>query len=402
MRAGALTIGIVAGETSGERLALDLIEAISRESGRHVRLVGVGGESLQQRGLDSVFDPREIAITGISAVLAGLPRLLLRIHQTASRFIREKPDVIVLVDSPDFSHRVAQRVKRALPDTPIIKYVAPTVWAWRPDRARKIAEFIDEVLAILPFEPEVMESLGGPKTHYVGHPLAVDPDLKAVWQRRGKRPDVADRKLDLLVLPGSRHGELRALLPDFGETVAILHERGHDLRVHIPTLPHLHAELKRQTAGWRVTPNITVDPRDKLEAFAAADAALAASGTVLLELAMAGVPSISCYRLDWAMRLAVSMITTWSAALPNIIADRPVIPEYINEMIRPGMLARRIEEIAEPGSLAAAAQISGFEKVRELMAVDEEPGMKSARIVLEAVGATADRDSKTAAGQRPF
>lgn len=382
-----LVIGIVAGEQSGENLAVDLIESISERTGAVPRLVGVGGDRLAEMGLQSVFDSSEIAITGVTSVLASLPRLFLRIRQTASALVAAKPDVIVFIDSPDFSLRVAKRVKKALPGTPIIKYVAPTVWAWRPDRARKMAGFVDAILAILPFEPDVMRDLGGPATHYVGHPLAADPELDAIWKARKRRRAASARDgFDLLVLPGSRTGEVKALLPDFGETVALLHERGHRFTVAIPTLPRLARLVESETAGWPVAPRISLTPEDKRAAFRSADAALAASGTVILELALAGVPVVSCYRTDFVIRLAVSMIRAWSAALPNIIADRPIVPEYIDYMIRPGMLARRIEELVETKSLAARAQIESFGQVRELMAVDEKPGARAAEIVLKVIG----------------
>ena len=382
-----LVIGLVAGEQSGENLAVDLVESITERTGATPRLVGVGGGRLAEMGLKSVFDPSEIAITGVTAVLAALPRLYFRIRQTTAALIAARPDVIVFVDSPDFSLRVAKRVKKALPDTPIIKYVSPTVWAWRPQRARKMAAFVDRILAILPFEPDVMRDLGGPETRYVGHPLAADTELDAVWKARRRKPaHKADEGFDLLVLPGSRTGEAKALLPDFGEAVALLHERGHRFRISIPTLPRLVPLVKRETAGWPVTPRITVTREDKLGAFRTADAGLAASGTVILELAMAGVPVVSCYRTDFVIRLFVSMIHAWTAALPNIIADRPIVPEYIDYLIRPGMLARRIEELVEPKSLAARAQIEGFRQVRELMAVDEKPGARAADIVLQVAG----------------
>lgn len=380
-----LKLGIVAGEESGQRLALDLVEAIASRTGTPPELFGVGGEELQAHGLETVFDPNEIAITGLSAVLATLPRLVLRIGQTADALVEARPDAIILIDSPDFSHRVAKRVKARLPDVPIFKYVAPTVWAWRPERARKMKGHIDHVLAILPFEPHVMRTLDGPDTHYVGHPLAVNEQLASVWEKRLERPD-SKEGIDLVMLPGSRRGELRALLPDFKAALEILCERGNDVRLRIPTLPRLEPLLRDETADWPVTPQITTDIESKIAAYAEADAALAASGTVILELALAGVPAISCYRTDAAIRLFVSLIKAWTAALPNMIADRPIVPEYYDATIRPGMLARRIEELAAPASAAAADQLAGFRKVRELMAVDEKPGEKAAGIILDVIG----------------
>ena len=382
----ALVIGLVAGEISGENLAVDLVDTIAEQTGHAPKLVGVGGDRLRERGLDSVFDASEIALIGLTSVIASLPRLIMRIDQTAKAMIAARPDVIILIDSPDFSHRVAKRVKKALPDVPVIKYVAPTVWAWRPERAAKMATDIDHVLAILPFEPDVMKKLGGPPTHYVGHPLADSEDLAEIWRQRQDRPPRGEGEAsELLVLPGSRSGEIIALLPDFGKAVQTLHERGQLFRIHIPTLPRLVDSVKRETENWPVQPRITVAHEEKLEAFRQADAALAASGTVILELALAGVPAVSCYRVDLFMRPFIPLITTWTAALPNVICDRPIVPEYVDYMIRPGMLARRIEELVEPDSLPARVQMQGFQRVRELMAVEKRPGSRAAEIILEAV-----------------
>ncbi|MCI5076980.1 lipid-A-disaccharide synthase [Oricola sp.] len=384
-----LVLGIVAGEESGENLAIDLLEAIEAVTGRPAKLVGVGGDRLREKGLNSVFDSSEIAITGVSAVLARLPQLMMRIRQTADALIAARPDAIIMIDSPDFSHRVAKRVKQALPDTPIVKYVAPSVWAWRPERARKMAAHIDHILAILPFEPAVMKRLEGPPTHYVGHPLASDPDLAEVWAERAERPErEAGEPFDLLVLPGSRTGEVNALLPDFGKAVEVLHERGHAFRVHIPTLPRLAETVRRETAAWPVQPSVTVTRDEKLDAFRRADAALAASGTVLLELGLCGVPVISCYRVDLIMRAVVPLITIWTAALPNLICDRPVVPEYFDRTIRPGLLARHVEQFVEPGSLAAQQQIDGFSDMRALLATEERTGTRAARIILDAIAAS--------------
>ncbi|WP_425418490.1 lipid-A-disaccharide synthase [Oricola indica] len=378
-----LVLGIVAGEQSGENLAIDLLDSIKTRSGRNISLVGVGGDRLRERGLDSVFDASEIAITGVSGVLASLPRLFLRIRQTADALIAARPDAIVLIDSPDFSHRVARRVKRALPDTPIVKYVAPSVWAWRPDRARKMAGHIDHVLAILPFEPEVMQRLGGPPTHYVGHPLASDTELADIWTKRESRSQPnGNEAFDLLLLPGSRVGEVKSLIGDFGAAVAELNRRGRTFRIHMPTLPKLVGFLESETANWPVKPTITVDHSQKLDAFRRADAALAASGTVILELALAGVPAISCYRTDAFMKPFLPMIKIWTAALPNLICDRPVVPEFLDTTIRPGMLARWIEEFVAPESLAAKRQLAAFRDMRELMATPERPGISAAGVVL--------------------
>jgi lipid-A-disaccharide synthase len=382
-----LTLAIVAGEQSGENLAVDLVESIAEMSGQAPRLVGVGGTALAALGLRSVFDPDEIAITGVTAVAMTLPRILLRIRQTADAIIAGRPNAVVMIDSPDFSHRVARRVRSALPGVPIFKYVAPTVWAWRPGRAAAMRSSFDHVLAILPFEPEVMKRLHGPATHYVGHPLAADDDLLRIQEDKSKQAmQNQEKSFELLILPGSRKGELKALLGDFGAAVALLHERGNRFCIHMPTLPRLADMIKDATAAWPISPKITTTREEKLTAFAAADVALAASGTVILELALAGIPSVSCYRSDLLIKPFIPMIKTWSAALPNLIADKPLVPEYIDYLIRPGMLARQLEVLADRASSARHFQVEGFEEVRRLLTVEEPPGRKAAKIVLEAIG----------------
>jgi len=376
-------IGIVAGETSGQLLAADLIAALNARLGTPVRLVGVGGPPLQTHGLASLFDPDEIALMGLTSVVRALPRLARRIGQTANALIAARPDCLIVVDSPDFSLRVAKRVKKRLPDLPVVKYVAPTVWAWRPGRAPAMRSYVDHVLSILPFEPAVMAELGGPETHYVGHRLMADDALQRCWEANTARTARADGStVNLLLLPGSRRSEVRALLDDFRQAVDIMRERGNALSITLPTLPHLERQVRDHVLGWPDVVRVTTGRDAQIEAYGTADVAIAASGTVLLELALAGVPAISCYRSDPLIRrVAERLLTTWSAALPNIIADRPVINEYYDEMIHPGMLARLAEELAEPAGARRALVTEGYRTVRDRMRVDEPPSARAAAIV---------------------
>lgn len=382
----AYKIGIVAGEESGQLLAAELIKALNVITDKQVNLIGVGGDKLENMGLKSIFDPSEIAITGVSAVVKTLPRLIMRIRQTADAIIAENPDCLLLIDSPDFSLRVAKRVKAALPDLPIVKYVAPTVWAWRPERATKMTAYVDQILAILPFEPETMQALGGPQTHYVGHRLMSDNDLNEAWQHNHNKKLPKGGEINLLVLPGSRQGEIKALMGEFGKTVQLLHERGNSLNICLPTLPRLEENVRNYTATWPVSPKITTDRESQIQAYKRSDVALAASGTVTLELALAGVPAISCYRVDPIMKLAKSLITTWSAALPNIIVDRPIIKEYYEEFVRAGALARSIEELANPELLARQYVMDGYSEVRRKMSVEKDASQHSAEIIAHLLG----------------
>lgn len=379
-------IGIIAGEESGQVLAADLIDAVQARLGEPVRLTGLGGPQLEARGLKTLFDPQDIALIGIGAVVMRLPQLINRIRQTADALVAARPDCLVVVDSPDFSLRVAKRVKAALPDLPVIKYVAPTVWAWRPGRAAKMAAFVDHVLAILPFEPDVMADLGGPTTHYVGHRLMADDALTNCWQERqalGSRiEDEAFAGRRLLVLPGSRRSEIKSLLDTFAETVALLADRGDELRVDIATLPHIERAVRDHVLGWPMSVRVTTGRKAQIAAYRRADAALCASGTITLELALAGVPALSCYRVDPIARaVAPYVLKTWSAALPNIIADRPIIREYYNEQLAIGALTRQLEEIMDADRGTRATIIAGYAEVRRRMSISGSPSDNAARIV---------------------
>ncbi|MES0199788.1 lipid-A-disaccharide synthase [Mesorhizobium sp. M0011] len=379
----ALKIAIVAGEESGDLLGADIVRSLRQAAGREVQLVGLGGRHLQALGLVSPFDAGEIALMGFSAVLRDLPRLIRRISQLAKTVADEKPDCLVTIDSPDFSLRVAKKVRAANPSIPIIHYVCPSVWAWRPGRAVAMKPYVDHILCILPFEVKELERLGGPPGTYVGHRLTHDAGLLAAAKAQELPRDLsADRVKTLLVLPGSRRGEVRRLLDPFGETVSILRARGHRLRLLLPTVPHVADLVKSFVNRWDEKPEIIVDPQRKWQAFGKADAALIASGTVSLELALAGVPMISCYRLDPVARvLAPYLVSVWSALLPNLISDRALIPEFYDGYIKPNNLARQLEALFADSGMRAW-QKTGFAEITRRMATDRPSGEIAAQVVM--------------------
>ncbi|MGB3348988.1 MAG: lipid-A-disaccharide synthase [Brucella anthropi] len=383
-----LKIAIVAGEESGDLLGADLIDALRSQTDRLVDIIGVGGDHLAARGMKSFFDPHEIALMGLGAILKNLPGLMRRIGQTARSIIVEKPDCVLLIDSPEFTHRVAKKIRAANPSIPIVKYIAPSVWAWRPQRARAMKAYFDHVLTILPFEVEVMQRLSGPSATYVGHRLSsYEPILRARDEQKNleARRTVESRKT-LLVLPGSRRTEIQMLMEPFGQAVGELAARVDKLDVVLPTLPRIEEMVRDLSKDWAVKPLIVLGDEEKWKAFSKADAALAASGTVSLELALSRIPSVLSYKADWfARKFLMPKITIWSAALPNIIADEPVVPEYFNEFVRPGMLARNLERLMRPGS-ARQAQLDGFDKVASIMAMEQPSGEIGARVILELAG----------------
>jgi lipid-A-disaccharide synthase len=377
-----LRIAIVAGESSGDLLGADLIAAVKTQSGRKVELFGVGGPALTREGLTSVFEFSEISIMGFVAVIKKLPRLLSLIRKTADAIIAAKPDVLVIVDSPDFTHRVAKRVRKALPDLPVVDYVCPSVWAWKEYRAAAMRAYVDHVLAVLPFEPEVMRRLDGPQTSYIGHRLRYLPDVLAARAANEARwANGEPERKTVLLLPGSRSHEVKRLLPIFGETARQMRAAHPETRFVIATVPHKEDMVRSIIADWEDKPEIFVGEERKWAAFSSADVALAASGTVLLELALCGIPTISTYKTDVLIRLVLNRIKVWSAALPNLIADRPVIPEYFDEFIRPAMLMRSLAQLMR-GSEDRKAMLVGFREVFDRMTAPRLPAEVGAEIVI--------------------
>jgi len=378
----SLRLAVVAGEESGDLLGADLVAALRAASGRDIVLTGIGGRHLEAQGLSSLFNSSEIALMGVAAVVRDLPRLIRRIGQTAREIVAAKPDCLVTIDSPDFSLRVAKKVRAADPSIPIVHYVCPSVWAWRPGRAPAMKPHVDHILCVLPFEPDVLDKLGGPEGTFVGHRLTADAGVKSAAAAQAIARDLApEREKTLVVLPGSRGSEIGHLLKPFGETIDILRARGNRLRIVLPTLPRLRDRVAAGVAGWAQAPEIIVGADEKWRAFGEADAALISSGTVSLELALAGVPLVSCYKFDWLSRQFEGLITSWSALLPNLIADRPVAPEYYNQYVRPEHIARSLECLFADTEMRAW-QRDGFAEVRRRLATDRPPGVIAADVVM--------------------
>jgi lipid-A-disaccharide synthase len=380
---GGIKLAVIAGEVSGDHLAADLVHEIKfqlKKTDTALELIGVGGEGLEEEGLTSFFDYSELSLIGIGAVLKQLPKLLMRINQTAKAIISQQPDVLIIVDSPDFTHRVAKKVHEELPDLPIINYVCPTVWAWKSERAEKMRAYVNHVLSVFPFEPEVVAKLNGPPLTYIGHRLVENKQLNKARAAQKKRK-LTDQAKTFLLLPGSRNSEIMRLIDVMGDAAEELAIQYPTAKFVIPTLERFRAKIEDETKAWSVDVDIVTGEANKWKAFAEADAALAASGTILLELALAGVPCISIYKTDILLRMLSYKIKTWSAALPNLIAGYPVIPEYIDHMLRPSALARKLNRLASP-TLEREAMLEAFGLVHQKMKVDRAPSVMGAEIVI--------------------
>lgn len=386
-----LRVALVVGEHSGDQLGFKLMRALKARLGADgVRFSGTAGKAMEREGMSSLVPLSEIAVMGILPVLRRLPALLRRIRETAEAIIAARPDVLVIIDSPDFTHRVARRVRRVLPDLPVVDYVSPSVWAWRPGRARAMTRYVDHVLALLPFEPEAHRRLGGPACTYVGHPLI--ERLAELRASPAERQAAAKEPAVLLVLPGSRRSEIRRLLAPFGETVGLVRAAGFGGRVVIPAVAHLKSEIRAGVAGWAQPPEIVTGEAAKLVAFRTARAALAASGTVTLELALAGVPMVVAYRVSKLEEQLKFLIKVPSIVLPNLILGENAIPELLQQASTPRALAGALAPLLGD-TPERRAQIAALARLDGLMTLPEgdTPSDRAARIVLETM-ATRRRD----------
>jgi lipid-A-disaccharide synthase len=382
-----LAIVLVAGEESGDQLGGPLMRALKERTGGMVRFAGVGGREMAAEGLASLFPIDDLAIIGFAAIPRRLPVILRRIRDTAELVVATRPDALVIIDSPDFTHRVARRVRAAAPSIPILDYVSPSVWAWRPGRARAMRGYVDHVLALLPFEPQAHRRLGGPPCTYVGHPL-----LEQLAQLRPNAQE-AERRLTeppiVLALPGSRGGEIRRLLAIFGQALAILAAKGGPPEIVLPTLPDLRERITAATADWPLRPRIVVDLKDKLAAFRVARAALAKSGTGTLELALAGVPLVAAYKVSWLEEIVARLaIQVPSAILPNLILEENVVPEFLQRDCTPQKLGDALVPLMAQ-SPQRRRQIDAFTRLDAVMRLDgienggsESPSRRAADIVL--------------------
>jgi lipid-A-disaccharide synthase len=338
----------------------------------------------------------ELSLHGLAAVLPKVPRILARIYQVAGAVGLADPDVLVLIDAPDFNLRVGRRVRRRHPAVAIVDYVPPTVWAYRSGRARAMARFIDHALAVLPFEPAAHRSLGGPPCTYVGHPL-----IEVIGQLRpadGERAALAAASRPvLLVLPGSRRSEIARLMQPFGETLALVIDRLGPLDVVVPAVAHLASEIEARAATWPVAPRIVVGDAAKFAAFRSAHAALAASGTVTLELALSGVPMVVAYRVDPLIRPLKRLYRPKSFAMPNLIIDDQAIPEFLDGQGKPERLADALMPLLADTPVRAR-QLAALARVGQAMAVaGGSPSRRAAEIVVETARA---RRLRAAAGKR--
>lgn len=393
-----MKVFIVAGEASGDLLGAALMRGLSQLLEEPPEFIGVGGEEMLSEGLSSLFPMHEISIMGISEILSNYMSLRKRIRQTARAVLDEKPDVLITVDLPEFNLRVAERVRKQS-HIPIVHYVAPTVWAWRPKRAAHMAKFVDHVLALFPFEPRYMRE-AGMSCDFVGHPIAQYPvasEADAAIFREDF--DLSDDPI-ILCLPGSRRSEVKRLTPIFTQALSAIRERHPNIQFVMPLAPAVAAEVNLILSIFDFKVKV-IDPRDispalaqsyKRAAFNAADIALAASGTVSLELAANSVPMVIGYDMGWLSRQIIGrMLKTDTVTLVNLVSETRHIQEYIGPKCTASNLAEAILDVMR----APNEQIKAMETTLARLGRDEEaPGLRAARSVVGFLNQNGQQTSK--------
>lgn len=361
----AKDVFVIATEASGDNLGSGLMAELRRRLDGRIAFSGIGGQAMTAQGLVSRFPIDKLSVMGVVPIVSNLRPLFRLIRETADAVVAQNPDVLVIVDGPEFTHRVARHVRKAAPHIPIVNYVSPTVWAWRPWRARAMRRYVDHVMAVLPFEPKVLRELNGPPTTYVGHPL-----IEQVARLRPDASEAARRVASppvLVVLPGSRRDELRRLMPIFGETLDIVGQHCGPLEIVVPTLPHLRPMVEEMAAGWTVPFRIVDDAESRRAAFRQARAALVKSGTVTLELALARVPMVAAYRVALVEELVVRLLARVSTPiLANLVIGENVVPEFLQRRCVPEKLSSALVAVMENEAMRQA-QLDAFAKLDAIM-----------------------------------
>lgn len=380
---GAPLVYLVAGEPSGDLVGAHLMQALRQQTGGRLRFAGVGGEQMAEQGLRSLFPLADIAVMGLIEVLPKAPLALRRVRETVADIVQQQPVALVTIDSWGFTGRVAKRLKATGSPIPRIHYVAPMVWAWRPGRARVVARLLDHLLCLLPHEAAYFQALGLGATH-VGHSAIESGAERGDGPGFRERHGIAPSAPLLCLLPGSRPGEVGRLMPVLEATVRLLEARHRGLRVVVPTVD-IVAEAVSRAAG-RFGAVVVRGRQDKYDAFAAADVALAASGTVAVELAMAGAPAVICYRVaPFTAAIARRLLRIRYVSLVNLLLDRPAVPELLQERCRPDLLADAVSTLLADPAAREAQRAAGREALERLGYGGPPPSARAARIVLDLI-----------------
>ena len=376
---------LVCGEPSGDQLGGQLMAALKAIVGNNAKITGVGGRAMAAQGLQTLFPLDDTAVMGLSEVVPKIPIILRRVREVCDVALATRPDAVVLIDSPDFTHRIARRLKRLDSSMRTIDYVAPQVWASRSYRARAMARNFDLALALLPFEPPFFEKYGL-RTVFVGHPAIERAKMMTGGAELRTRLGIAADAPMLVVLPGSRTSEIRFILPVFRAAVAEIAKRVPGLVTVLPTVPHVSARVREGTRDWPAPLHIIEGDAEKYAAFNAADAALAASGTVTTELALARTPMVVAYRvgrITYALAKPLFFLPWFT--LVNLLLQRRAVPEFLQGAATPHALADEVVRLLTDKN-AAEAQRADLDQAAKLLGQGEEaPSLRAARAILDFV-----------------
>lgn len=372
---------VIAGEASGDLLGAGLMNALKRRY-PDAQFVGIGGQQMQKEGLESIFPMHELSVMGVLEVVPRLWSIMSRLRQTVNHIVRIKPAAVITIDSPDFCFRVASRVKEKAKDIPCVHYVAPSVWAWRPERAQKISRYLDHLLTLLPFEPPYFTRYSLPTT-FVGHPIVEHIGHRGDEMRFRSKHNLRGDQPVFCMLPGSRMSELSRLLKKFLETADIVLRNRHQAVIVIPTLPHLRTHIEKFFAGEGINPIIVTTHEEKLDAFAASRAAIAASGTVTLELALTDTPHIIAYKMNgMSAWIAKKLIKTPYVNLINILLGKKVVPELLLDECEPGPMSKELLRLLDDKD-ARSEQMMEFRRALIMLGMGdpEMPSEKAAAAI---------------------
>jgi lipid-A-disaccharide synthase len=378
---------LVTGEPSGDALGGALIAALRHCTGGHLRIAGIGGERMQEAGLQSLVPLSDLAVAGIAEIVPRAPLILRHVRDTVGAIAALRPDAVVTIDSSGFTWRIAQRLRRRGERVPLIHYVAPMVWAWRGGRARRMARWYDHLLTLLPFEPPYFERVGL-SCDFVGHPVVESGADRGDGRRFRARHGLAAEELLLTVLPGSRPGEVARLLPIFGRTLALVAAALGRFRVVVPTVAMVAATVAEATRSWPGQPIVLRRPDEKYDGFAASRAALAASGTVALELALARLPMVVGYRLNpLTEAMLAQIVKVQQVNLVNLLLDRPLVPELLGRACTPDNLAAALLALVRDERVRAAHMTGYDAAVQRLGTAAQPPSRRAAERILAIIAA---------------
>lgn len=389
-------VWLIAGEPSGDLLGARLMAALREQTGGRIRLAGIGGEQMTAEGLNSRFPISDIAVMGMAEVLPRIRLIRRRIEETATQILCDRPDVVVSIDSPGFCYRVWKKL--AGRGIPLIHYVAPTVWIWKPERARKFARLLDHLMVILPFEPPYFEKEGLACT-FVGHPVVEEPEARGDGGAFRRAHGISRETRVICVLPGSRRSEVVRLLPAFRDAAERVSRQSPGTVYCFPTLPYLGEALRSGTARWPSRAIIVTSAAERRDAMAASDAAMAASGTVSLELARTGVPHVVAYRVNGITAALFRIMQKGRlryANLVNILLDREAIPEFLQQKCRGERIAAAVTALLETGAAASAQKEAASQALAMLRVGSRAPSSAAAAIVLAHVHGRGSRGASVA------